>query len=73
MNLQERIEIRPDVLHGMPVIKGTRISVELILRKLAANIPAEQIAAEHPQITTEDVYAAEAFGVDNPVEITAFG
>lgn len=39
----ERIEIRPDVMFGKPVIRGTRVPVELILRKLAAGESPEEI------------------------------
>jgi len=60
----ERIETRPDVLFGKPVIKGSRISVEQILRKLAAGMTPEQIVAEHPHLSLADIHAAEAFAAD---------
>lgn len=60
----ERIEARADGLFGKPVIKGTRISVEHILRKLAAGMTPEEIVAEHPHLAVEDIHAAEAFAAD---------
>jgi len=46
---------------GKPVITGTRVTVELILEKLAAGETVEQIIDEHPRLTKEGVYAALAF------------
>ena len=56
-----RIERNPAIMFGKPVIKGTRITVELILRNLAAGKPFVEILVAHPHLTIEDVYAAEAF------------
>jgi len=55
------IKSDPRVMMGKPVIKGTRVTVELILEKLATRETVEQIIDEHPRITTEGVYAALAF------------
>ena len=60
----ERIEIKPDVRFGKPVIKGTRITVEHILRKLAGGMTIEEIIADHPHLTPDDIYAAAAFAAD---------
>jgi uncharacterized protein (DUF433 family) len=60
----ERIEIDPDIMDGKPVIRGTRIPVELILRKLGAGIPPEAIVADHPRLTQDDILAAQAFAAD---------
>jgi uncharacterized protein (DUF433 family) len=51
----------PKVMMGKPVIKGTRITVELILDKLAAGETVSQILASHPRLTEESVRAALAF------------
>lgn len=51
----------PDVMMGKPVIAGTRITVELILEKLAAGETIEQILDAHPRLTREAVLAAIAF------------
>ena len=49
---------------GKPVIKGTRITVELILEKLAAGETIEQILDAHPRLTREAIQAACAFAAD---------
>lgn len=60
----DRIETSPDILFGKPVIKGTRITVEQILRKRAVGMTSEQIIGEHPHLSVEDIHAAEAFAAD---------
>ncbi len=60
----ERIEINPDIMAGKPVIRDTRIPVELILRKLGAGISVEAILLDHPRLTLDDVHAAQAFAAD---------
>lgn len=55
MKTYERIQSNPDIMFGKPVIKGTRVTVELILRKLSAGLPAEEIVQEHPTIKRQDV------------------
>ncbi len=56
------IESDPAVMMGKPVIAGTRITVELILEKLAAGETVEQILEAHPRLTREAVLAAIGFG-----------
>jgi uncharacterized protein (DUF433 family) len=53
----ERIEMNPDVMGGKPVVRGRRIPVELILRKLDADMPPELILADHPRLTHDDIDA----------------
>lgn len=60
----ERIEMNPDVMGGKPVIRGTRVPVELVLRKLGAGMAIEAILADHPRLTADDVRAAQAFAAD---------
>lgn len=62
--LHVRIESNPQVMLGKPVIRGTRITVELILRKLGAGMTPEEVVAEHPHLRVEDVRAAQAFAAD---------
>jgi uncharacterized protein (DUF433 family) len=64
MATHERIEINPDVMGGKPVILGTRVPVEVILRKLGAGMRPEDIVADHPRLTVEDIRAAQAFAAD---------
>jgi uncharacterized protein (DUF433 family) len=61
----ELIEINPKIMGGKPVIRGTRIPVELILRKLGAGMTSEKILADHPNlIRPDDIRAAQAFAAD---------
>jgi uncharacterized protein (DUF433 family) len=60
----ERIEIDPEIMGGKPVIRGTRIPVELVLRKLGAGLATEKILADHPRLTVDDIRAAQAFAAD---------
>jgi uncharacterized protein (DUF433 family) len=60
----ERIAIDPWVMVGKPVIKGTRITVELILRKLGAGMTSGEIIEDHPHLTLDDIRAAQAFAAD---------
>ena len=59
-----RIQMSPEVMFGKPVIKGTRVTVEQILRELGAGMAPEEILAEHPRLAREDIWAAEAFAAD---------
>lgn len=59
-----RIEINPEVMLGKPVIAGTRIPVEQILRKLASNLSPDAILTDYPRLTKEDIQAALEFASD---------
>lgn len=54
----------PSVMMGKPVVAGTRVTVELILEKLAAGETVDQIISAHPRLTEEAVRAALAFAAD---------
>ncbi len=58
MNLLELIEIKPDVMRGKPVIRGTRITVESLLERLVAGETEDQILREHPSLPPQAVRAA---------------
>jgi uncharacterized protein (DUF433 family) len=60
----ERIQIDPEIMVGKPVIKGTRLTVEFVLRKLGSGMTDEQIIEDHPRLTREDIRAAQAFAAD---------
>ena len=60
----DRIEINPEVMTGKPVVRGTRITVESILRKLAAGMTPAAVAADHPNLTLDDIRAAQTFAAD---------
>ncbi len=56
--LWQRIAMDPKVMAGKPVIRGTRIPVELIVRMLAQGIPEGDILREYPRLQPEDIRAA---------------
>ena len=60
----ERIEMNPEIMGGKPVIRGTRVPVETILRKLGAGVAPNDILADHPRLTADDIQAAQAFAAD---------
>lgn len=57
----ERIEIDPEIMLGKPVIRGTRVTVEILLEKLAAGLAIEDILVDYPDLEREDVLAAVAY------------
>lgn len=61
MNWKDHVVVDPMVLVGKPVIRGTRISVELLMDRLADGWSMEQILESYPRVTREDVLAAIAF------------
>lgn len=64
MDWRERITSDPGVLVGKPAIKGTRISVELILGWLASGWTHEMILESYPHITDDDILASLAFAAE---------
>lgn len=64
MRMYKRIESNPKIMFGKPVIKGTRVTVELILRKLSAGLSSGEIVQEHPTITLDDIREAQVFAAD---------
>jgi uncharacterized protein (DUF433 family) len=60
----ERIVRDPAIMVGKPTIKGTRITVEHILRKLAAGRAPADIVRDHPKLTLDDIRAAQAYAAD---------
>ncbi|NOX60954.1 MAG: DUF433 domain-containing protein [Chloroflexi bacterium] len=56
--LLQRIVVDPDIMVGKPIIRGTRIPVELIVRMLAQGIPESAILAEYPRLDPNDIRAA---------------
>jgi uncharacterized protein (DUF433 family) len=64
VTVHQRIEMRPDVMLGKPVIRGTRITVELVLRKLAEGITLAELLDAYPKLTKKDVQAAIQFAAD---------
>ena len=64
MATNERIEINPKIMMGKPVIRGTRIPVELILRKLGEGATEAELLDAYPKLTREELRAAMLFAAD---------
>lgn len=62
--LLERISIDSNVCFGKPCIRGTRIWVSLILDHLAAGVSTEDVLANYPALTQQDILAAIAYGAE---------
>jgi uncharacterized protein (DUF433 family) len=57
MNYREKIFISPDIMLGKPVIKGTRITVEFIIKKLSEGMEVNDLIEDFPQVTRDDIMA----------------
>ena len=57
MDWPERISLNPEVLCGKPVVKGTRISVELVLDLIGSGWTEKEILEEYPRMSAEDIRA----------------
>jgi uncharacterized protein (DUF433 family) len=62
--MTERIEINPSVMLGKPVIRNTRIPVELVLRKLAEGATVADLLDAYPRVTEANVRACLAYAAD---------
>ncbi len=60
----DRIISDPDIMMGKPTIRGTRITVELILRKLGEGTTEQELIEAYPHLAPEDVRAAQRFAAD---------
>lgn len=61
----DRIEINQNVMLGKPVIRGTRIPVEMILRKLSEGASEGDLIDAYPRLTREDIHAAIRYAADS--------
>src|SRR3989304_7470413 len=59
-----RIITDPAIMLGKPIIKGTRITVEHVLRKLSEGMTVEELLEEYPHLTKEDILAALSYSAD---------
>jgi uncharacterized protein (DUF433 family) len=64
MSYRDYLEAKPDVMLGKPVIKGTRITVEIILKKLSEGAGNEAIMSMYPGITMQQIYACIEYAYD---------
>lgn len=62
---ETRIEIDPKVMLGKPVIRGTRITVELLLRKLGEGASESDLLDAYPRLTRADILAAMTYAADS--------
>ncbi len=74
----DRIEVNPKIMLGKPVIRGTRIPVELLLRKLGEGATEAQLLDAYPRLTREDIraaitYAARALAHEETVPVGQSG
>lgn len=70
MASSNRIEINPEIMLGKPVIRGTRITVELLLRKLSDGATEASLIEAYPHLTHEDIMAAIAYAADTVAQET---
>jgi uncharacterized protein (DUF433 family) len=71
VDFRKHITIEPGKRGGKPCIRGLRITVSDVLDYLAAGLTPEQIVAEHPDLTPEDIQAALAYSADLQRKLTA--
>lgn len=64
MTITDRIEMNPKVMMGKPVIRGTRVPVELILRKLSEGARERDLLVAYPKLTREDIQAVIRYAAD---------
>jgi uncharacterized protein (DUF433 family) len=64
MTTKDRIEINPAIMLGKPVIRGTRIPVELVLRKLGEGATVKDLLDAHPNLKEDDIRAAMIYAAD---------
>jgi uncharacterized protein (DUF433 family) len=64
MSWQDRIEIKPEVLVGKPVVKGTRLSVEFLVGLLAEGWSTEEVLSNYPGLAREDLLACLSYAAD---------
>jgi uncharacterized protein (DUF433 family) len=64
MDYRKRITINPDIMLGKPIIKGTRITVELILKKLSEGMTLDDMLEAYPHLKREDILAALSYSAD---------
>ena len=64
MGWRDRLSSNPEICHGKVCIRGTRIFVSVILDNLAAGFTAEEIVADYPTLTVEDVHAAISYAAE---------
>ncbi|MAT95607.1 MAG: hypothetical protein CL608_00445 [Anaerolineaceae bacterium] len=70
--LLERITVSSDVMVGKPTVRGMRITVEQLLKALAAGVTVPQLLEDYPELTPEDIQAVLLYAAELVEEITVF-
>ncbi len=60
-NWENHIELNPEILYGKPIIKGTRIPVDLLLEKMSNGQTFEELIYDYPDLNNDDLYACLAY------------
>ena len=60
-NWKTQIEANPEIMYGKPVIRGTRIPVDILLEKMANGQNFQDIICDYPDLNVEDLYACLAY------------
>ena len=61
MNILERIEMNPEIMHGKPSIRGMRWTVEMVIDMLGSGMSIKDIVEDHPELEPDDVLASLKF------------
>lgn len=64
MTIYDRIEMNPDIMLGKPVVRGTRVTVELIVRKVAEGATEATLLDAYPRLTRDDIRTALRYAAD---------
>ena len=64
MDWRDRIVVNPKICHGKACIRGTRVTVSVILDNLAADVPIDEIIASYPGIGPDDIHAAISYAAE---------
>ena len=64
MDYKERIESNPEIMLGKPIIKGTRITVEIILKKMSDGMNIDELIEAYPHLSEQDIRAALSYSAE---------
>lgn len=72
LDFRTRITYNPTIMAGKPVIRGTRIPIDLLVRMVAQGIPQQEILADYPRLQAEDIQAALLYAAAVLTDETVF-
>lgn len=70
--LLQRVTVNPDVMVGKPTVRGMRITVEQLLKAMAAGVTVPQLLEDHPELVPEDIQAVLLYAAELVEETTIF-